>query len=43
MTNLGDLYYDGKVIEQDFKKAGYYYSKSANLGNSMGIKISSII
>ena len=33
MCNLGALYYDGRIGEQNFEKAVYYYEMSAKLGN----------
>lgn len=33
MNNLGALYYDGRLGEQDFNKSVYYYEMSAKLGN----------
>ena len=31
--NLGTMYYSGRVVAQDFKKAAYYYKIAADAGN----------
>lgn len=35
-VRLGDLYYDGNVVEQDMKKAFAYYSQAAVAGSETG-------
>lgn len=37
INNYGALYYDGRIGEQNFNKAAYYYAKAAELGDSNAV------
>ena len=34
--NLGNLYYDGDGVKQDYKKAREFYNKACEMGNALG-------
>ena len=33
---LGDLYYNGEGVKQDYKKASEFYSKACEMGEAKG-------
>ena len=37
--NLGNLYYDGDGVKQDYKKASEFWSKSCEMGYALGCGI----
>jgi hypothetical protein len=38
MNNIGDLYYYGAGVEQDYTKAMEWYEKAADLGKATAMK-----